>query len=231
MRRILPDLSIILMSFQQDPSGLILRKINTMKKKWIILLDNGHGKETPGKRTSFKEFIDKIVEWIYTRRLTRAIRDRLLDMDIDCRLLVPEDQDIPLKIRAERANSIAAIHGASNCLLISVHLNAARNENQAKGWEIHTSPGTTASDRYANEFWKEAKLQLGDKTRMRGDYTDGDKDWDSHFYILKKTICPAVLTENLFMNHEDDCHFLASDEGFNTIVNIHVNAIHNIVNS
>ena len=202
-----------------------------MKKKWIILIDNGHGIETPGKRTSFKEFLDKIVEWIYTRRLARAIRDKLLEFDVDCRLLVPEDQDVPLKIRAERANSIAASAGSKNCLLVSIHLNAARNENQAKGWEIHTSPGTTASDCYADVFWNEAKALLGDKTRMRGDYTDGDRDWDSHFYILKKTVCPAVLTENLFMNHEDDCRFLASDEGFKTIVDIHINAIRNIINS
>lgn len=206
-------------------------KIQPMKKKWIILLDNGHGIETPGKRTSFKEFLDKIVEWAYTRRLARAIRDKLLDCNIDCRLLVPEDQDVPLKIRAERANSIAAAAGPKNCLLVSIHLNAARSENQAKGWEIHTSPGTTASDRHADVFWNEAKALLGDKTRMRGDYTDGDRDWDSHFYILKKTVCPAVLTENLFMNHEDDCRFLASDEGFKTIVDIHTNAIRNIINS
>lgn len=64
---------------------------------------------------------------------------------------------------------------------------------------------------------------------MRGDYSDGDRDWDSNFYILQKTICPAILTENLFMNRESDCRILLSKEGFEKLVKLHVTAIRNII--
>lgn len=219
------------MSFQQDPSGLILRKINTMKKKWIILLDNGHGKETPGKCSPIWQDGTQLREWEYTRRVVRAIQERLTEQGINARIITPEDQDVPLKMRVDRINSIAKIHGKANCLLISVHLNASKETNQAQGWEIHTSKNTTASDRYADIFWDEANRIVGRTSRMRGDYTDGDRDWDTNFYILRHTLCPAVLTENLFMNHEEDCRFLMSEKGFQSIVDIHVNAITHIINS
>ena len=32
--------------------------------------------------------------------------------------------------------------------------------------------------------------------RLRSDYSDGDIDREEDFYILKHTLCPAVLTEN-----------------------------------
>lgn len=202
-----------------------------MKKKWTILLDNGHGIETAGKRSPVWKDGSQLFEWEYTRKVVKEIQKRLLEKEIDVRVITPEQQDIPLSIRVGRVNVIASINGAQNCLLISVHLNAAPEVNQAKGWEIHTSKGTTSSDKYANFFWDEASRILGRTTRMRGDYTDGDRDWDTNFYILRKTTCPAVLTENLFMNHEQDCKFLMSDEGFNKIVDIHVNAITNIINN
>ena len=30
--------------------------------------------------------------------------------------------------------------------------------------------------------------------------SDGDRDWEEDFYILRKSRCPAVLTENFFMD-------------------------------
>lgn len=202
-----------------------------MSRIKIILLDNGHGIDTPGKCSPVWPDGTQLREWAYTRRVVKAIQERLLEQGVNVRIITPEDQDVPLKMRVDRINSIAKMHGASSCLLISVHLNASKETNQARGWEIHTSKGTTASDRYADVFWDEANKIIGRTSRMRGDYSDGDRDWDTNFYILSKSICPAVLTENLFMNHEADCRYLMSDQGFRSIVDIHVNAITNILNS
>ena len=196
-----------------------------------ILLDNGHGHDTPGKRSPLWSDGSCIEEWAYTRLLTAAIRNQLEQCGVQVRMITPEDTDTPLYIRTRRVNQIAQAVGPSHCLLVCVHLNAAREVNSGKGWEVHTSPGNTASDRYADFFWNEADRRLSGHTKMRGDYTDGDRDWDSNFYILQKTSCAAVLTENLFMNHKEDCDFLLSADGFNSIVDNHVSAILNIINS
>jgi N-acetylmuramoyl-L-alanine amidase len=42
-----------------------------------------------------------------------------------------------------------------------------------------------------------AKKNLKDK-KLRTDYLDKDSDIESNFYVLKHTLCPAVLTENFF---------------------------------
>lgn len=65
--------------------------------------------------------------------------------------------------------------------------------------------------------------------KLRKDYSDGDPDWESDFFILKNTLCAAALTENLFHDNSDDCLFLESDEGRRAIVALHVEGIVNYV--
>ena len=61
--------------------------------------------------------------------------------------------------------------------------------------------------------------------KIRKDYSDGDLDWESDFYILKFSHCAAALSENLFHDNSDDCLFLESVEGRNAIVSLHVEGI------
>ena len=191
----------------------------------MILLDNGHGFDTPGKRSPIWEDGSYILEWKYCRAIVKEIAKALKELNIPCHILVPEDNDIPLRTRVQRANRVAAQNGISQTLLISVHLNAAQNTNSASGWEIHTSPGETKSDEYARVFWDAAKEILGERFPMRGDFEDGNPDRDSSLAIIRDTACPAVLTENLFMNTEKDCRFLMSKEGEKAIIDIHIKSI------
>jgi N-acetylmuramoyl-L-alanine amidase len=160
--------------------------------------------------------------------IAKDIVDRLRILGIDAVQLVPEDADVPLSVRVRRVNKLAATYGCKNCLCVSVHCNASIN-GKARGWEIHTCKGQTLSDVYASIFYDEAKKVLSDNTKMRGDWSDGDPDWDSNFAILRDTICPSVLTENGFMDNEDDCRYMLSEEGRKEIVSLHVSAIIRIV--
>lgn len=195
----------------------------------IILLDNGHGRETPGKRSPNWGDIPQIFEWRYTRDRVKEIHSCLGIVGIESIVLVSEERDVPILERAKRANIVTNAVGSKNALLVSVHLNAANNA-AARGWEIHTYLGNSISDTYARIFWEEAKKAIDGNTRMRGDWSDGDPDWDSNFGILRETACPAVLTENCFMTNKEDCRYLLSDAGKEAIVRLHVEAIRRIVN-
>jgi N-acetylmuramoyl-L-alanine amidase len=59
--------------------------------------------------------------------------------------------------------------------------------------------------------------------RLRTDYTDADLEKD--FYLLRNTLDPAVLVENLFMDNPTDCSFLLSPEGQQSLVDLHVDGI------
>ncbi len=94
----------------------------------------------------------------------------------------------------------------------------------ARGWSCYTTKGQTGADELASSLYQAAAEHLpGHKLRM--DYTDGDPDIEENFYLLRHTSCPAVLTENLFMDNQDDVAFLESEEGAAAIVRLHVEGI------
>ena len=95
---------------------------------------------------------------------------------------------------------------------------------------VHTSLGQTLSDDLATRLCEAAKVWLP-RHRLRTDYSDGDPDFEAGFYILNKTMCPAVLTENLFQDAKAYCDFLLSAEGKEAIKQLHVQGIISYVRS
>lgn len=192
-------------------------------RKLYVLIDNGHGIDTWGKRSPD----EAIREYLYTRNLATAIYTELLKYEyIQPILITPELQDIPLSTRVKRINSYCSKYGAKNCIMISLHLNAAGNGQwtTATGWECYTTPKDNNSDRLATYLYFYASSILKGQ-KIRADYTDGDPDKEANFYIIKGANCPAVLTESFFMDSKKDYEYLLSEEGFNNIVDVHVKAI------
>lgn len=171
-----------------------------------ILIDAGHGIDTPGKRSPDGLF----QEYLWNRQVADLVLARLRSSGMDADLVVTETNDITLRTRAMRVNRVCDRLGASNVLLVSIHANAAGNGmfwSTATGWECHTSPGKTKSDPLAEAFYDSFSRAFPDK-RMRRDFSDGDSDKESSFYILTKTRCPAVLLENFFYDNREECAWL-----------------------
>ena len=188
-----------------------------------ILLDNGHGIDTPGKRSPDGHFR----EYAYNRYLAFLIRERLLALGLDAQLVVPEREDISLKERCRRVNAICKQIGNDQVILLSIHVNAAGNGQNwldARGWSCFTTRGKTKADELATSLYEAAKNHLPGM-KIRTDFADGDPDIEKDFYIIRHTSCPAVLTENLFMDNREDVAFLESEDGARAIVNLHVDGI------
>ena len=117
--------------------------------------------------------------------------------------------------------------GRRNVCLVSIHVNAAGRGDKwynATGWSCYTSKGQTEGDKLADCLCQAAARILHDH-KMRFDYSDGDPDQESNFYILKKTACASCLSENGFMDCRESLEFLLSDEGKAAIVQLHVEGI------
>mgnify|MGYP000506049638 CR=1 FL=1 len=169
-----------------------------------IWIDNGHGAGTKGKQSPD----GRLREYAYARDIARRVVDALKKKGLDAQLLVPEEEDISLQERCARANRV------KDSILVSVHCNAAGSGTQwmtARGWEAWTSVGQTKADKLAECLYQSAE-QVLKGMKIRKDTADGDSDKESGFYILKHTVCPAVLTENLFQDNREDVDFLLSDE-------------------
>lgn len=188
-----------------------------------VILDNGHGKETPGKRSPIWGDGSQLFEWEFNRDIVRRIAKALDELNISYTILVPEITDVSLPERCQRANSIYTGNN-KEAFLISVHANAGGG----KGWECYTSVGNTKSDEIATIMAECAKHMFPNE-KMRFDYSDGDPDKESQFYILKHTACPAVLTENFFMDTEKDCRLIMSEAGRQKIADVHIYAIQQII--
>jgi N-acetylmuramoyl-L-alanine amidase len=188
----------------------------------MIILDNGHGYDTYGKASPLWPDGTQLFEYEFNRDVVKRIHNTLCKLSIKSVILVPEAIDISLSLRVKRANDIYRSFPGS--FLISVHGNAGGGN----GWEVWTSPGQTESDVIANYIYYAAKKYLS-QFKMRHDYLDGDPDKESRFTILTKTICPAVLTENLFFDNWEEYQFMNSNEGREIIANLHVEGVINYI--
>ena len=175
-----------------------------------ILIDPGHGIDTPGKRSPDGLFR----EYLWNRQVADLILEGLVSAGVDASLVVTETNDVSLKNRVNRVNTICNRVGASNALLVSVHANAAGNGSawmNAKGWSCYTSKGKTGSDQVAECLYDAFEEEFQDR-KIRKDMSDGDRDWEENFYVLQKSKCPAVLLENFYYDNREECAWMLQEE-------------------
>lgn len=175
-----------------------------------ILIDPGHGIDTPGKRSPDGLFR----EYLWNRQVAEMILEGLVSAGVDASLVVTETNDISLRNRVNRVNTICNRLGASNVLLVSIHANAAGNGSawmNAKGWSCYTSKGKTKSDQVAECLYDAFEEEFQDR-KIRKDMSDGDRDWEENLYVLQKSKCPAVLLENFFYDNREECAWMLQEE-------------------
>ena len=187
----------------------------------VILIDNGHGKNTKGKCSPDK----RLMEWQWTRWVAAMVCEKLMKKGIDARLLVPEETDISLAERVRRTNAVCRKYGASNVALVSVHVNASGADGKwhdARGFSVWVARTCSEnSKKLAQLMFAEAE-----KRNLKGNRSvPKEKYWQADFAMVKNTNCPAVLTENLFQDNKEDVDYLLTGEGQETIADLHVEAI------
>ena len=186
-----------------------------------LLFDYGHGRKTPGKRSPD----GRLEEWKYVREVGSAVAEHFRDklkFDVEEIVAADDPNDIPLVDRVARVNKIIATHPNQQCLLCSFHVNAAGSGKEwlkAKGWSVYVARTASETSRaFANTLY-DAAVELGEKPRQ---CLPNQKYWEAGYFILRNTKCPAVLTENFFMDNKQEVDFLLSKEGRTLVENIHI---------
>ena len=168
-----------------------------------IVIDYGHGVDTPGKRYRFTDhnnfecfeyLTNRITAALLIEKLVRAgyeVYDcvakkqwRLQDMDAAWSWGRLEQRDVTLNARTFYANTIP------NSIVLSLHSNAVGYKNAGpslspRGGGFYTSPGETASDEIA-ELLYEAFVEAfedgavgGRGPRLRSTLHHADQDQDA----------------------------------------------------
>ena len=190
-----------------------------------IILDNGHGSNTPGKCSPDKS----LLEYKWAREIVDMLIKELKALGFNAVKLVPEDIDISLKERVRRANQIYKDTN-KQAILISVHCNAAGADGKwhtANGWSVFVSQNASKnSKRLAKDLYEQAE-----KRGLKGNRSvPKEKYWVQSLAMCRDTNCPAVLTENMFQDNKADVQLLLSDEGKKKIVENHIQGILDYVN-
>lgn len=194
----------------------------------IVLIDNGHGANTPGKCSPDKQ----IREYSYTREIASLLEQKLKEKSITAIRIVTEENDVPLNQRVSRVNTICREFGAQNCCVVSIHLDACPPNDgkwhSARGFSVRVAKNASSrSKKLARLLYEQAEA-----LNLKGNRSvPPEKYWVQNLAICRDTNCAAVLTENLFQDNKEDVAFLLSEEGKDAIVQLHLNGIMNYISS
>ncbi len=211
-----------------------------MNDNFCVFLDAGHGGIDPqGEYVTApsKQFKHRrgdfhndgwFYEGVWNRRLTHEVAQKLTQLAIPHIIVSHDYLDISLAYRVEMANWYHKNYKRG--IYISNHANAYRTHT-ARGYEVYTSPGRTTSDKIAEMHWKHTKNLLGDRIKYRPGNSDGDHDKEARFYVLVKTVMPAILVEHLFFDNYEDAKLLMNDEIIERFAEAQVRTIVEFMNS
>ena len=194
---------------------------NLTKSRTLVLLDAGHGIETPGKRSPVWKDGTQLFEWEFNRYIVDKISQYLTASNISNIKLVQTDRDIPLQDRSTLTNLLFEEYKKDYFVyLVSIHGNAA-DSPLANGVEVFTTKGITVCDTVADIHMEELTT-LGWKMRPESN-KKLNKDLD--FWILRKTDCPSILTESGFYTNEVECKKMLDPYWRNQIALAHIRAM------
>lgn len=185
-----------------------------------VLIDNGHGENTPGKRSPD----GRLREWAYSREIADMVVVGLRKLGIDAERIVKEDTDVPLSERCRRANAIYKEAG-KKAILVSIHCNAAGNGSSwmsAKGWSVFVSNNASSNSKKLADCLGQVAECIPVPVRKQ---MPGREYWEQNLAICRDTNCPAVLTENFFQDNKEDVEYLLSREGKDAVAQIHIEGI------
>ena len=190
-----------------------------------VILGTAHGSNISGKCSPDKS----IREYAWSREMCSRIKTELEKNNVDVVIDIEDDTEISLEHRVNIVNAICKQEGNSNCIYVSVHLNAAGGDGQwhnASGWTVWVSKN-------CSENSKKLALCLFDEAEQKNLFGNRcipkTKYFPYNFYVLRNTLCPAVLTENMFQDNQKDVEYLLSEEGKTEICDLHVKGIINYI--
>jgi len=162
-----------------------------------IVIDAGHGPETPGKRSPD----GSLREYQFNSAVARYVADELLHgyEGVEILMTHSDARDVPLKERTDRANAWGAD------VFVSIHANAA-----GEGWSSAQGIETYVYTTRPAAATKLAEAVHRNLIRATGRPDRGVKT--ANFHVLRETKMPAILVECGFMTNREECELLKSDD-------------------
>lgn len=204
-----------------------------MAKVYLAFVEGGHAgllnakadpNATPGKETPYLKSIGRRVqEEEFNQPVAAMIRENLKRCGVHVYNTAPNVYDTPLKDRVDYANKIyyqyCSKYGTANvvAIFISIHFNALDGTfagTNPSGFSVHIYKGQKgkAAGRLAQFVIEE--LQKGTKQVNRGIV-------EQDLFVTRTTVMPAILSENGFMDNEQEANLMLNKSFQNEVADEH----------
>ncbi|MBH9966774.1 N-acetylmuramoyl-L-alanine amidase family protein [[Bacillus] enclensis] len=154
-----------------------------------IVLDPGHGGNDPGAAGNGLQ--EKQLTLTIASKVKTLLEEQYI---VDAIMTRTSDVYVGLSERAQFANGVGADY------FVSFHHNAGGGT----GFESYIYPGTSGTETGRRQDVLHAEIM-----KFYGGYGLRDRGQkEANFAVLRETAMPAILLENLFIDHEGDASLL-----------------------
>lgn len=164
-----------------------------------IAIDNGHGRNTPGKRTPIFPGTNSFIhEWEFNHPTSKKLDEILKQLGFSVLLVSDTEEDTALKERTDKANLFNAD------LFISIHFNALTGKwGTQSGIETYHYPTSSKGKKVAEYIQKNLIENTSRKNRgVKG----------ANFFVLRETKMPSVLVECGFMDNLAEAKLMLNED-------------------
>lgn len=166
---------------------------------FMLILDDGHGVETPGKRTP-----TGTKENQFNSAVVAKVKSIAEERGINVLLTAPEIADIPLKTRTDRANiAYSDLKPSDKCVMVSIHYNAHLSTFEGSNASGVETLYSKADSKYLAECIHENLImgtqQVNRKVKLQ------------NLHMTRETKMPSVLIECGFMDDPREAALMLDD--------------------
>lgn len=197
------------------------------KKSVCIIIGTAHGRDVAGKMSPD----GSLREYAWSRDICGKLVKRLQEDGYRAIVDTEDINEIGLGNRVTIVNNYCGYFGSKNVLYASIHVNAQKSDGtwgSANGWQCHVANKASSNSKSLSSMLYEEVESRSIKCRRP---KKGQDYWCNDYYVLKHSKCPAVLIESLFMDNKEDCKYLLSKEGKETLLDAYKTAIEKYVES
>lgn len=173
------------------------------EKEFIVVIDAGHGGNDPGKVSP-----DGILEKDVNLAIALKLKERLEEQGV--KVILTRDSDYCLaaegatnKKKSDMINRMEIVNTSGADLLISIHQNSY-SDKKVKGSQTFYYGSSAESEKLAKEI----------QSCIR-EYVDNDNNRkakaENDYYILRKSVCPAVIIECGFLSNPEETAMLVDE--------------------
>ncbi|HZK34818.1 MAG TPA: N-acetylmuramoyl-L-alanine amidase [Bacillota bacterium] len=163
-----------------------------------VAIDNGHGLNTPGKRTPPFPNTGKVIhEWEFNYPTAKKLNVELQRCGFKTIMVSDTSKDTPLRTRTDRANKAKAD------VFVSIHYNAFQGKwGTHGGVDTFHHPSSTKGKKLAAYVQKELVPATGLRDRGAQAY---------NFFVCRETNMPAILCECGFMDNLEEAKLMLNE--------------------